>query len=119
MQFYIIKKEDTLDKILNNYGLTYQKFISLNGSNIKELIKNKDLVHKIEDLREEDSNLNEIVNRLQKCKFTKKELDRIKDLYEKYFGIEEEKTEEEKIAEKFAELKIIPTFASRNGLLPM
>lgn len=39
MQFYIIKKEDTLDKILNNYGLTYQKFISLNGSNIKELFK--------------------------------------------------------------------------------
>lgn len=39
MQFYIIKKEDTLDKVLNNFGLTYQKFISLNGSNIKEIIK--------------------------------------------------------------------------------
>lgn len=39
MQFYIIKKDDTLDNILNRFGLTYQRFISLNNSNIKDLIK--------------------------------------------------------------------------------
>ena len=39
LQYYIVKKDDTLDKILNKFGLTYQKFISLNGSNIREQIK--------------------------------------------------------------------------------
>ncbi len=39
MKYYVIKKDDTIDKILNKYCLTYQKFISLNGSNLKEIIK--------------------------------------------------------------------------------
>ena len=78
----------------------YAKMKNVNGSNIKELINNKDLVHKIEDLREDDPKLDEVVDKLQNCGFTRTELDRIKDLYEKYFGIEEEMTEEEKIAEK-------------------
>ena len=47
MQYYIVKKDDTLDKILNKFGLTYQKFISLNNSNINDLIRvgNKILVN--------------------------------------------------------------------------
>ena len=79
----------------------YARMKNVNGSNIKELINNKDLVHKIEELREEDPKLDEVVDKLQKCNFSNRELDRIKDLYESYFGIEEEMTEEEQIAEEF------------------
>ena len=79
----------------------YARMKNVNGSNIKELINNKDLVHKIEELREEDPKLDEVVDKLQKCNFSNRELDRIKDLFESYFGIEEEMTEEEQIAEEF------------------
>ena len=79
----------------------YARMKNVNGSIIKELLKHKDLVHKIEDLRKEDPNLDEVVDKLQKCNFTKSELDSIKELYEKYFGLEEEMSEEEKLAEKF------------------
>lgn len=82
--------------------IKYARMKNVNGSNIRELLKNKDLVYKIEELREKDPNLNEVVEQLQKCSFSKRELDRIKDLYEKYFGLEEATTEEEIIAEKFS-----------------
>ena len=39
MRYYIIKKDDTLDKILNNFGLTYQNFISMNSGNLNDIIK--------------------------------------------------------------------------------
>lgn len=94
----------------------YARMKNVNGSNIKELLKHKDLVHKIEDLREEDANLNEVVDRLQKCDFSKKELDRIKDLFESYFGLEEDMTEEEKIAETFGiSLDKVDTVKLDNG----
>ena len=53
MQYYILKKDDNLDKVLNMYGLTYQKFISLNGSNFKDIFKegNKILINKLNNTR--------------------------------------------------------------------
>ena len=39
MKYYIVKKGDTIDSILNKYGITYQNFISLNNGNFKDLIK--------------------------------------------------------------------------------
>lgn len=62
MQFYIVKKEDTLDIILNKFGLTYQKFISLNNSNIKELIKegNKVIIKDYELARSFNDNITKI-----------------------------------------------------------
>jgi LysM repeat protein len=62
MQYYIVKKDDTLDKILNKFGLTYQKFISLNSSNINELIKvgNKILVNNSNFNRSYKDDINKI-----------------------------------------------------------
>ena len=31
MKYYITKKDDTIDTILNRFGITYQTFISLNN----------------------------------------------------------------------------------------
>ena len=39
MQYYIVKKGDTFDNILNRFGITYQNFISLNNSDIKNILK--------------------------------------------------------------------------------
>ena len=39
MKYYIIKKGDTIDSILNKFGITYQNFISLNDGDFKDLIK--------------------------------------------------------------------------------
>ena len=39
MKYYIVKNDDTIDKILNRFGITYQNFIQLNSSNIKECLK--------------------------------------------------------------------------------
>ena len=94
----------------------YAKMKNINGSNIKELLQHKDLVHKIEELREEDANLDEVVDRLQRCDFSKKELDRIRDLFESYFGLEEDMTEQEIIAEKFGiSLDKVDTVKLDNG----
>ena len=62
MQYYIVKKDDTLDKILNKFGLTYQKFISLNSSNINELIRtgNKILVNNSSYNRSYKDDINKI-----------------------------------------------------------
>ena len=79
----------------------YAKMKNVNGSNIKEILKHKDLVYKIEELREKDANLNEVVERLQKCNFSKRELKEIEEIYENYFGLDAKETEEEIIAEKF------------------
>lgn len=39
MKYYIVKKDDTIDKILNRFGMTYKTFIELNGINIKNYLK--------------------------------------------------------------------------------
>ena len=94
----------------------YAHIKNVNSLDIKELLKNKELVIKIEDKRQQDPNLNEVVEQLQKCNFTKNELDKIKDLYEKYFGLEEPISEEEIIAEKFGvSIDKIDTVKLRNG----
>lgn len=62
MRYYIIKQGDSIDKILNKFGITYQNFISLNDSNIKELIKVGNKI-KIGNIRI-DSSLKENINKI-------------------------------------------------------
>lgn len=62
MRYYIIKKDDTLDKILNNFGLTYQNFISMNSGNLNDIIKVGNKI-KIGELRQSlnyKTNINKI-----------------------------------------------------------
>ena len=62
MRYYIIKKDDTLDKILNNFGLTYQNFISMNSGNLTDIIKVGNKI-KIGELRQSlnyKTNINKI-----------------------------------------------------------
>ena len=94
----------------------YSKIKNVNGSNIKELLKNKELVLKIEELREKDPNLDEVINKLQRCNFTQKEVEDIKRIYDNYFGPDIEKTEEEMISEKYGiSIDNIETFRLDNG----
>lgn len=79
----------------------YAKIKNVNGTDLKELLANKTLIYKVEELRNNDSHIDEVVNRLQNCYFSKIELTEIEDLYEKYFGPDVKKTPEEDIAEKF------------------
>ena len=62
VKYYIIKKDDTLDKILKNYGITYQKFISLNNGNIKDLFVagNKIVIDNNENNRSVKEDINKI-----------------------------------------------------------
>ena len=39
MKYYITKKEDTIDSILNRFGITYQTFVSLNNLDVKKGIQ--------------------------------------------------------------------------------
>lgn len=79
----------------------YAKIKNVNGTDLKELLANKSLIYKVEELRNNDSNLDEIVNRLQNCYFSVAELNEIEELYEKFFGPDVKKAPEEDIAEKF------------------
>ena len=79
----------------------YAKIKNVNGTDLKELLANKSLIYKVEELRNNDSNIDEVVNRLQNCYFSSVELSEIEELYEKYFGPDVKKTPEEDIAEKF------------------
>ena len=62
MRYYIIKKDDSLDKILNKFGITYQYFISLNNGNIKDIFKVGNKI-KIGELRT-DLNYKSNINRI-------------------------------------------------------
>jgi len=62
MKYYIVKKGDTIDKILNNFGITYQNFISLNNGSIKDLIKEGNKI-KIGDYRI-DFSIKENINKI-------------------------------------------------------
>ena len=79
----------------------YAKIKNVNGTDLKELLANKSLIYKVEELRNNDSHIDEVVNRLQNCYFSNIELTEIEDLYEKYFGPDVKKAPEEDIAEKF------------------
>ena len=79
----------------------YAKIKNVNGTDLKELLANKSLIYKVEELRNNDPHIDEVVNRLQNCYFSNIELTEIEDLYEKYFGPDVKKAPEEDIAEKF------------------
>ena len=62
MRYYIIKKDDTLDKILNNFGLTYQNFICMISGNLNDIMKVGNKI-KIGELRQSlnyKTNINKI-----------------------------------------------------------
>lgn len=73
MNYYIVKKDDTLDKILNTYGITYQNFISLNEGNIKEIIKEGNKI-KLGNLRY-DFNFKNNINRIYQSTKVEKDID--------------------------------------------
>ena len=94
----------------------YAKMKSVNGYNLDQILKHEGLIRKVEKLKKEDSQLNEVVEKLKKCDFSDKELNRLKDLFESYFGLEVEATDEELIAEEFGvSLDKVDTIKLKSG----
>lgn len=73
MKYYIVKKGDTIDKILKNYGLTYQYFISLNEGNVKDLFKEGNKI-KIGNIRN-DGNYKTNINKIYQEEKNEKDID--------------------------------------------
>lgn len=63
MRYHIVKPEDTIDAILNKYGITYQQYINLNGDKItKRLLVGEKI--KIGDIRVSKDTLDYNINNL-------------------------------------------------------
>lgn len=70
MRYHIVKQGDNVDKIINMYGITYQNYINLNGSDLKRNLeigekikigeirrKKIDPITKINEIYKENNNL--------------------------------------------------------------
>ena len=61
MRYHIVKIGDSVDKIINMYGITYQNYINLNGN---DLLRNLEVGEKIKigELRKSNEAINKINN---------------------------------------------------------
>ena len=63
MRYHIVKVGDSVDKIINMYGITYQNYINLNGDDLKRKLDIGEKI-KIGDIRRKNidyiSKINEI-----------------------------------------------------------
>ena len=60
---------ERIDKILNQFGITYQRFIKLNNYNIKDIIKEGNII-KIDDTRN-DRNIKDNIQKIYQDSFDK------------------------------------------------
>lgn len=71
MRYHIVKKGDSVDKIINMYGITYQNYINLNGNNLTRILEVGEKI-KIGDIR---SKKNESVSKINSLYKNQDDLD--------------------------------------------
>ena len=84
-----------------NELIKYSKMKNINGTNIKELLENKDLVHKVENLRDNDLIIGDIIEKLQNCNFSIEEINSIKSLFDNYIDDISKKRIEDILSERY------------------
>lgn len=65
MRYHIVKQGDSVDKIINMYGITYQNYINLNGNELSRILKVGEKI-KIGDLRRKNNDSISKINSLYK-----------------------------------------------------